>query len=225
MSSMMAKLFPIKASSTSRESDPIPGKYIINIAIALMCLRHNGLNFAEDIFKCIFVNENTWIPIIISLKFVSKGPINDIPVLAQIMAWRRQGNKPLSQPMMVKSPTHNASLGLNELRTMVFGRTGTFVILNLFQETQTYIWRRNIVIIISQYWDGTEGWNSSWKRGTHISTTVNTVVVDDLNPCIARASAAMTLTYFSPNIPMIRFRAQLFRFSNGLFCYRLGAGC
>ena len=95
---------------------------------------------------------------------------------------------------------------------MVFGRTGTFVILNLFQETQTYIWRRNIVIIISQYWDGTEGWNPSWKRGTHISTTVNTVVVDDLNPCVARASAAMTLTYFSPNIPMIRFRAQLFRF-------------
>ena len=114
LKSMMAKLFPIKTSSTSRESDPIPGKYIINIAIALMCLRHNGLHFAEDIFKCNFVNENTWIPIKISFKFVSKGPINDIPVLVQIMAWRRPGNKPLSQAMMVNSPTHNASLGLND---------------------------------------------------------------------------------------------------------------
>ena len=33
--------------------------------------RHNGLHFAEDIFKCNFFNENTWIPIKISPKFVT----------------------------------------------------------------------------------------------------------------------------------------------------------
>ena len=41
----------------------------------------NGRHFAYDIFKCIFLNENVWIPIKISLKFVPKGPINKIPAL------------------------------------------------------------------------------------------------------------------------------------------------
>ena len=68
--------------------------------------RQNGRHFADDIFKCIFVNENVWIPIRISLKFAPMGPINNIPSLVQIMAWRREGNKPLSEPMMVSSPTH-----------------------------------------------------------------------------------------------------------------------
>ena len=66
----------------------------------------NGRHFADDIFKCIFLNENVWIPTKISLKFVSKGPINNIPALVQIMAWRRPGDKPLSGPMMVRLPTH-----------------------------------------------------------------------------------------------------------------------
>ena len=68
--------------------------------------RQNGRHFADDIFKCIFFNENFWIPIKISLKFVPKGPINNIPALVQIMAWRRPGDKPLSEPMMVSLLTH-----------------------------------------------------------------------------------------------------------------------
>ena len=36
---------------------------------------YNGRHFADDIFKHIFINENVWIPINISLKCVSKGPI------------------------------------------------------------------------------------------------------------------------------------------------------
>ena len=62
--------------------------------------------FADDIFKCIFFKENVWISITISLKFVPKGPINNIPALVQIMAWRRPGDKPLSEPMLVGSLTH-----------------------------------------------------------------------------------------------------------------------
>ena len=46
------------------------------------------------------------ISIKISLKFVSKGPINNNPALVQMMAWRRQGDKPLSDPMMGRLPTH-----------------------------------------------------------------------------------------------------------------------
>ena len=39
----------------------------------------NGRHFPDDIFKWIFVNENAWISINISLKFVPKSPINNIP--------------------------------------------------------------------------------------------------------------------------------------------------
>ena len=35
-----------------------------------------------------------------------KGPINNIPALVQIMAWRRPGDKRLSEPMMVSLLTH-----------------------------------------------------------------------------------------------------------------------
>ena len=68
--------------------------------------RQNRRHFADDVFKCNFLNENVWIPIKISLKFVTEGPINNIPALVQIMAWRRPGDKPLSEPMMVNLLTH-----------------------------------------------------------------------------------------------------------------------
>ena len=44
--------------------------------------------FADDTFQCIFLDENISTVISISLKFVPKGPINNIPELVQIMAWR-----------------------------------------------------------------------------------------------------------------------------------------
>ena len=71
--------------------------------------RQNGRHFADDTFKRIFMNENVWIYIKIALKFVPKGTINNIPALVQIMAWRRPGDKPLSEPMMVRLPTHICS--------------------------------------------------------------------------------------------------------------------
>ena len=61
----------------------------------------NGRHFPDNIFKCILLNESVWILIKNSLKFVPKGPINNIPALVQIMAWRLPGGKPLSEPMMV----------------------------------------------------------------------------------------------------------------------------
>ena len=55
--------------------------------------RQNVRHFPDDIFKCIFLNENIWISIKFSLKFVPKGPINNIPALVQIMAiiWTNAG--------------------------------------------------------------------------------------------------------------------------------------
>ena len=96
----------------------IPGKTVCLIETAPRCLsslrkdfnslrpRQNKCHFADDTFKRIFLNENVRISIKISLKFVAKGPINDIPALVQIMAWRRSGGKPLSEPMMVSLLTH-----------------------------------------------------------------------------------------------------------------------
>ena len=68
--------------------------------------RLNRRPLADDIFKCIFLNENEWILPRISLKFLPKVRINNIPALVQIMAWRRPGDKPLSEPMMVSLLTH-----------------------------------------------------------------------------------------------------------------------
>ena len=76
--------------------------------------RHNGRHFADDIFKCIFLNENVWTPIKISLKFVPKDPINYIPALVQIMAWHRPGDN-RKQWWLVYWRIY-ASRGLSELK-------------------------------------------------------------------------------------------------------------
>ena len=57
---------------------------------------------ADDIFKCIFMNESDKILILISLKLISRSPIDNKPALVQVMAWRGTGDKPLSEPMMVR---------------------------------------------------------------------------------------------------------------------------
>ena len=49
---------------------------------------------AEDNFKCIFLNENDRIPIRIPLQFVPRITIDNRPVLVQVMAWCRIGDKP-----------------------------------------------------------------------------------------------------------------------------------
>ena len=59
-------------------------------------------NLADDIFKCIFMNEIIYISIKISLWFVPKGTTNNIPALVQIMAWRRSGDKSLSETMLTQ---------------------------------------------------------------------------------------------------------------------------
>ena len=54
--------------------------------------QENGYYFADDIFKCILLNENVWILIEMSLNCVSWGRIDNNPALAQIIAWRRTGD-------------------------------------------------------------------------------------------------------------------------------------
>ena len=79
---------------------------IVHCIINTLRPRQNCCLFAGDIFKRIVVNENIWISIAISLKFVPKVRIINIPALVQTMAWRRSGDKPLSEPMMFSLLTH-----------------------------------------------------------------------------------------------------------------------
>ena len=57
-------------------------------------LGRNDRLFADDIFKYISLNENAWISLRISLKFVPRVRIVNILELVQIMAWHRIGDKP-----------------------------------------------------------------------------------------------------------------------------------
>ena len=74
-------------------------------------LTHWGRDKMAAKFLTTISNAFAWMkiyknPIKISLKLVRKGPINNIPALVQIMAWRRPGDKPLSEPMLVSLLTH-----------------------------------------------------------------------------------------------------------------------
>ena len=87
--------------------------YVISILCflsGLQLLTHWGWEiytpFRRRHFQIHFFYENVWILIKISLKFVPKVPIDNIPALVQIMAWHWPGNKPLSEPMMFRLPTH-----------------------------------------------------------------------------------------------------------------------
>ena len=65
--------------------------------------RQNGRHFIDDIiniFKRIFLNENVSISIKLSLNFVSKGVIDNVPTLVQIMTSHPTGDNPLSQAIM-----------------------------------------------------------------------------------------------------------------------------
>ena len=85
--------------------------FIQPVDISLTCLTHWGRDkmaaiFPDYIFKYIFSNENVRIFIKISLTFVPKDPINNIEALVQRMAWCLVGAKQLSEPMMIRLPTH-----------------------------------------------------------------------------------------------------------------------
>ena len=103
-----------KSLSEAMMSHFINGAYVRHFLNTLRP-RQDGRHFTDDIFTCIFFNENCCILIKFSLKYVRKGPIDNNPALVQIMAWRRSGDKPLSEPLNRWCLVHQhicASLGL-----------------------------------------------------------------------------------------------------------------
>ena len=112
ISIMMEKSFvkwatcPIYRETTHHTVLPLSGPGPCSNINTLRPRQDGRLFAAEDIFKCIFFNENVLILIKISLKFVPKVWINNISALFQIIAWCQPGDKPLSGPVMVSSLTH-----------------------------------------------------------------------------------------------------------------------
>ena len=128
-----------------------------------------------------FLNENVWISIKISLKFVPKGQFNNIPALVQIMARRRSGDKPLSESMMFRLLTHICINRPQWVKWMVRMWQGHVTLLSVddlrylpavdfrvaafpwshWTETSTWLsncWRRSL-------------WRPAWSMGTFIWTT------------------------------------------------------
>ena len=62
--------------------------------------KKHGPRVEDSIFKCIFLSENSFIFIEISLKIVHMGSIDNNLALVQIMAWFQTCTKPLSDPIM-----------------------------------------------------------------------------------------------------------------------------
>ena len=102
----------------------------------------NGRHFPDDIFKCMFLNKNVWISLKISLKFVPKVRINNIPALVQIMAWCRPGDKPLSEPMMVSLLTHICVTRSQWVNTEILSSPGPRVIVSNGRQTTCPIFDR-----------------------------------------------------------------------------------
>ena len=76
----------------------------------LNLLTNWGRDKMAAIFQMTFSNAFSWMKIYeffikMSLNFVPKGPVNNIPALVQILAWRQPGDKPISEPMMVRFVT------------------------------------------------------------------------------------------------------------------------
>ena len=123
----------------------------IDVMLNTLRPRQNGSHFTDDTFKCIFLNENAWISLKISLKFVPKVQINNIPALVQIMAWRRPGDKPLSEPMIVSLLTH-ICVTLPQWVNVSFLAKGEIICSGFFFHIMKTIWFRTDSRLTPSQW-------------------------------------------------------------------------
>ena len=115
--------------------------------------RQNGRHFPDDIFKCIFLNENIGISLKMSLKFIPKGPVNNITALVRLGAGQWTSHY-LNQWRLVYWRIY-ASLGLNELNT-VLNDAWCFEIRYEYLLNDSFLWYyfatfSRIYLLICQY--------------------------------------------------------------------------
>ena len=125
---------------------------------------------------------------VFTVVLVPKGPINNIPTLAQIMAWRPPGDKPLSEPMMVSLRTHicatrpqwvltngylNALLGSRVASNHGIPYVTNMPLSYMSQDTNTV---------------------PSSRSGKYNANICFRLAGNNLNPCVTMPSAFMVLT-------------------------------
>ena len=64
--------------------------------------QNNGLYFANNIFKCILMNENLGILLRVSLMYMPKDLTANKSALGQKMTWRQTCDKPLYEQVMAQ---------------------------------------------------------------------------------------------------------------------------
>ena len=64
--------------------------------------KQNGNQFTDDNFNGVFVIENVWISIAISLKSNPKGPVDEKSAIVQVMAGSGTGDKPFLESMTTR---------------------------------------------------------------------------------------------------------------------------
>ena len=154
-------------------------KYFGNLSPSIILLNtllgkdKMAATLADNIFKCNFVNENVLIPIKISLQFISKGLINNIPSLVQIMAWCRPGD--ISHYLNQWWLDHwciYASLGLNELGLISW--CPIFKVSNSFEDQVPVAFIYRCLTIKYQWLDYMTGYqDSSSSNGCQVTYHVS----------------------------------------------------
>ena len=91
-----------------------------SLVINTLRLRQNCCHFADNIFRCIFLNKNAWISFKISLNFIPKLRINNIPALVQIWLGADQATSHYLNHWWLFLWRIYASIGLNELIIIQF---------------------------------------------------------------------------------------------------------
>ena len=99
-------LTPLSSGSKPQNTGQPGYEFAHTIADDTLRPRQNGRHFAHDIFMFFFIEWKCLNSRKFSLNFVPKVPIINIKALVQIMAWRRPGDKPLSEAMIVSLLTH-----------------------------------------------------------------------------------------------------------------------
>ena len=103
--------------------------------------RPNGHDFADGVLKFIFVYEKGCISIQMSPKFVLHSPINNTPVLVDIMDWCLLGTTPFSEMIVVKCTDayicHSALMILPKTNCK---HTGTDMTRNMPYKFMVHVW-------------------------------------------------------------------------------------
>ena len=134
-----------------------PQPYVLTVTLTHW-VRKKWPPFSRRHLKCIFLNENVWVSIKILLKVAPTGPFIHIPALVQILAWRRPGDKALTDPMLVCALTY-VFLQIPTIKSCPPLRNGTIKTADLILREVSFFDIKHLVL-------GTQGLKECSRRVT-----------------------------------------------------------